>query len=85
MNEKTLRALVEAGAIKRFRIVAEGARFHVEADTPTARVVASTLKGLPKTWGSSDASAKWVRSLGIGTAQLDVSRWSPEQRELRLA
>lgn len=56
MNEKTLRALVEAGAVKRVRIVADGARFHVEADTPTATVVAATGKGTPRTWGSLDGS-----------------------------
>ena len=84
MNEKTLRALVEAGAVKRVRIVADGARFHVEADTPTTTVVAVTGKGAPKTWSSLDASARWVRSLGIGNALLDVSRWTPDQRVLRL-
>lgn len=84
MNEKTLRALIDAGAVKRVRIIADGARFHVEADTATTTVVASTTKGAPKTWGSLDASAKWVRGLGIGTAQLDVSRWSPGQRALTL-
>lgn len=80
MNEKTLRALVEAGAVKRVRIVANGNRFHVEAVTSTATVIAATGKGTPKTWGTLDASAKWVRALGIGTAQLDVSRWRPGQR-----
>lgn len=84
MNEKTLRALVEAGAVKRIRIIADGGRFHVEADTPTATIIAVTGKGSPKTWGTLDASAKWVRSLGIGTLQVDVSRWQPEQRGLRL-
>ncbi|HQZ03993.1 MAG TPA: hypothetical protein PKW99_15215 [Thauera sp.] len=84
MDEKTLRALVEAGAVKRIRIIADGARFHVEADTPTATVTAATAKGAPKTWSTLDASAKWVRALGIGTAQLDVSRWQPEQRGLRV-
>lgn len=84
MNEKTLRALVEAGAVKRVRIIADGARFHVEADTPTATVVALTGKGTPKTWGSLDASAKWVRALGLGSAQLVLSRWQPGQRGLRL-
>jgi len=84
MNEKTLRALVEAGAVRRIRIVADGARFHVEVDTPTATVIATTTKGAAKTWGSLDASAKWVRALGIGTAQLDISRWQPDQRALAL-
>lgn len=84
MNERTLRALVEAGAVKRIRIVADGARFHVEADTPTATVIAQTGKGSPRTWSTLDATAKWVRALGIGTAQLDVARWLPEQRELQI-
>lgn len=84
MNEKTLRALVEAGAVKRIRIVADGDRFHVEADTPTATVIAATGKGVAKTWSTLDASAKWVRALGMGTAQLDISRWQPDQRGLRV-
>lgn len=89
MNEKTLRTLVEAGAIKRLRIIADGARFHVEVDllggnAATSTVIAATARGAPKTWGSLDASARWVRGLGIGSAQLDVSRWSPGQRGLRL-
>ena len=84
MNEKTLRALIEAGAVRRMRIVADGARFHVEAETSSSTVVATTGKGMPRTWRSLDASAKWIRALGIGTAQLDVSRWQPGQRALKV-
>ena len=84
MNEKTLRALVEAGAVRRVRIVADGARFHVEADTPTGSVTALTLRGTVKTWGTLDSAAKWVRLLGVGTAQLDVTKWQPGQKGLRL-
>lgn len=84
MNEKTLRALVEAGAVKRMNIIAEGARFHIEADTSASTVIAMTTKGTPKTWGSLDAAARWIRSLGVGKAQIDVSRWQPGQGSLRL-
>jgi len=84
MNEKTLRALIEAGAIKRVRIIAEGASIHVEADTPNGSVTASTLKGAVKTWQTMDAAAKWVRALGIGDARLDMTRWQPMQKGLRL-
>jgi hypothetical protein len=84
MNEKTLRALIDAGAVKRVRIIADGARFHVEADTPAATIVAMTGKGTPKTWGTLDSAAKWIRALGIGTAQVDVTRWQPNQTGLRL-
>lgn len=82
MNEKILRALVEAGAVRRLHVVAEGALFHVEADTQTGKVVASTLKGTPKTWGSLDAAARWARKLGIGRLQVDVTHWLPGQRAL---
>ena len=82
MNEKTLRALVSAGAVRRMRIVADGARFHIEVDTPASTVVVATTKGAVKTWGSLDSSAKWVRALGIGTAQIELSKWQPDQRAL---
>ncbi len=82
MNERTLRVLIEAGALRRLRIVADGARFHVEVDTPNATVVVLTTKGALKTWSSLDSSARWVRNLGIGSARLELERWQPEQRSL---
>lgn len=84
MNEKTLRALVHAGAVKRVRIIADGALIHIEAETPTGSVVASTVKGAVKTWGTFDAAARWVRSLGMGVAQIELAKWQPDQRGLRL-
>jgi len=84
MNEKTLRALVEAGAVKRVHIIAEGAVFHVVADTPNGSVTAFTLKGAVKTWSSLDTAAKWVRSLGIGKAQINIAKWQPGQKGLGL-
>ncbi len=84
MNEKTLRALIEAGAVRKLRIIADGSLFHVEADTPTATVTATTTTGAIKTWSTLDACAKWVRGLGLGVAQIHLARWTPEQRGLRL-
>lgn len=84
MNEKTLRALVEAGAIKRIRIVAKGCVFHVEADTPNGTITAATLKGKVKTWSTLDASARWVRALGIGEVRIQMSQWQPDQRGMKI-
>ena len=84
MDEKTLRALVDAGAVKRVRIIGDGAVFHVEADTLNGTVPAMTLKGIPKTWRSLDAAAKWVRGLGMGSAQVDMAKWQPCQGRLAL-
>ena len=85
MDEKTLRALIEAGAVKRIRIIADGALFHAKVDTLNGSKTALTLKGTPKTWSSLDTVAKWVRSLGIGEAHIDIAKWQPGQRGLRLS
>ncbi len=84
MNEKPLRALVEAGAVKKIRIIGDGCVFHVEADTPNDTVTATTTAGAIKTWSTLDACAKWVRGLGLGVAQINLARWTPEQRGLRI-
>jgi hypothetical protein len=84
MNEKTLRALIEAGAVRKLRIIADGSLFHVEADTPTHTVTATTTTGAIKTWSTLDTCAKWVRGLGLGVAQVHLARWTPDQRGLRL-
>jgi hypothetical protein len=84
MDGKTLKALVEAGAVKRIRIIGDGNLFHVEIDTQTGPVIANTLKGKLKTWSTLDAAAKWVHSLGIGRLQLIIDRWQPNQKELNL-
>ena len=84
MNEKTLRALVEAGAVKRVRIIANGARFHVDVDTQTGSITALTLKGSIKTWSTLDATARWVRLLGVGKANLNIEKWLPLQKGMKL-
>lgn len=84
MNEKTLRALIDAGAIKKVRIIAEGSTIYVEADSGNSTITAETIKGKLKTWSTVDSAAKWVRSLGIGQAQLNIAKWQPGQKGLRL-
>ena len=58
MDEKTLRALVDAGPVKQVRIVADGSCFHVEVETQTRSVTASTVKETLKSWATLDADAK---------------------------
>ena len=82
MDERMLRALVAAGAVKKISIVASGAKFHIEAKTPNGAVTVETVKGKVKTWVSLDAAARWVRGLGIGAAQVHLTHWQPAQREL---
>ena len=82
MNEKILRALVEAGAIKKIKITAEGSTIYVEAYTGADAKTAKTIKGKLKTWSTIDSAAKWVRSLGVGQMQLDMAKWQPDQKKL---
>ena len=82
MNEKTIRALVEAGAVKKVLIIAAGSAIHVEVVTQNGPVTATTIKGAIKTWATIDATAKWVKNLGVGKAQLEISKWQPNQRGL---
>ncbi len=80
MNEKTIRALVEAGAVKKVLMVADGAAIHVDIVTQGGATTATTLKGTIKTWATIDASAKWVKNLGVGRIQLVVDKWLPGQK-----
>lgn len=84
MNEKTIRALVEAGAVKNVLLIADGAAIHVDIVTQTGPITATTNKGNIKTWATIDSSAKWVKGLGIGKAQLEISKWLPGQRGMSL-
>ena len=84
MNEKTIRALVDAGAIKKVYIIADGATVHVDIVTQSGAITATTNKGLIKTWATLDSSAKWVRNLGIGSVHLEISRWLPGQKRMGL-
>ncbi len=82
MNERTIRALVEAGAVKKVLLIADGATVHVDIVTQNGPVTATTNRGGIKTWATIDSSAKWVKGLGIGKAQLEISRWMPGQKGL---
>jgi len=82
MDERMIKAMVAAGAIKKIDIIASGSRFHIEASTPNGPVTAETHKGKVKTWVTLDAAAKWVRSIGVGGARINLTHWQPGQREL---
>lgn len=85
MDEKVLRSLIEHGGVKQLRIIADGSLFHIDVATiRKGSVTATTAKGTVKTWASLDAAAKWVRSLGIGKVQLDITHWQTMQKRLVL-
>ncbi|MFZ9584962.1 MAG: hypothetical protein ACO280_08410 [Pseudohongiellaceae bacterium] len=84
MDERTLRALIEAGAIRKVRIIANGGLFYVELEHLTDSVRALTTSGKLKTWVTLDAVARWLKHLGLGKAQIDLAGWQPGQKGLEL-
>ena len=84
MDRKTLRALIDAGAVRKVRLIGEGPQFRAEVETQGGLLVVNTTAGKLRTWATLDAAAKWVRDLGIGTLQLELDKWQPQQRMLKL-
>ena len=85
MNNKMLKGLVEAGAVKAVTIIANGVIIHAEILTLSGdKKVITTQAGTIKTWGTIDAAAKWLKKLGLGTMKLEVGKWMPNQRGLVL-
>lgn len=84
MNSKILKALVEAGAVRRVHVIAEGSFIRIEIETQAGPTAINTQDGKLKTWGTLDAAAKWIHTFGIGTCQLDLSRWQPGQKGMKL-
>lgn len=85
MNSSVMKTLIDAGAIKKVSIVAEGAKIHIVL-TPQAGdpKVATTQKGTIKTWSSIDSASKWLRGYGVGSAELKMHNWMPGQRGMQL-
>jgi hypothetical protein len=85
MNNKMLKGLVEAGAVKAVSIIANGAIIHAEILTLSGdKKVITTQAGAIKTWATIDSAAKWLKKLGLGTMKLEVGKWAPNQKGLLL-
>ena len=85
MNNKMLKGLVEAGAVKAVSIIANGSVVHAEILTLSGdKKVITTQAGAIKTWGTIDSAAKWLKTLGVGTMKLEVGKWMPNQKGLLL-
>jgi hypothetical protein len=81
MNNKMLKGLVEAGAVKAFSIIANGATIHAEILTHSGdKKFITTQARTIKTWGTIDSAAKWLKRLGLGTMTLEVGKWLTNQK-----
>jgi hypothetical protein len=83
MDSKSIKLLLEAGAIKNVSIIAEGSTIHAVITTNSGTPQpATTLKGDLKIWSTIDSAAKYIRSLGVGKVKLEFSKWNPKQKGL---
>lgn len=82
MDEKGLKTVIAAGALKKVYIVAKGGKFHVTAVTPGGDFTIGTATKFIRTWSTVDGPVRWLHGLGIGKAELDFSKWQPKQRGL---
>jgi hypothetical protein len=82
MDEETFKTLLDAAAVKRARIIAQGANFRIEADAPGRSFTIGGGKGALRLWPTLVSTAKWLKSRGVAEASLDLRHWTPGQREL---
>ena len=82
MDRKTVRAIIEAGAVKKVFLIASGGVFYAEIHTPNDKHIVSTGNGQMRTWRTVDAAAKWMHTLGVGECILRTSKWQPDQRSM---
>jgi hypothetical protein len=82
MDERTLKTLLDAAAVQRARIIAQGAKFRIEVDAPGPSFTIETGKGALRVWPTLVSAAQWLQSRGVAEASLDFRHWTPGQREL---
>jgi len=85
MNKAALEVLISVGAIRQVRIIADGFAVYIKITTQAGETsTVTTNKGGIKTWVTIDASARWIKALGVGKVQLEISRWLPGQRGMTI-
>ena len=83
MNERELKLLLEAGALKSIQVIAQGSLFHVEAKTTVASKIVMTARGDVRQWRTIDSCAKWLRKAGVGRVELDFQNWQIKQTHIK--
>lgn len=83
MDTNTLKALINAGAVKSCKLVAEGSKIHaLVINVNNSTGVIHTNKGSIKTWASLDSAAKWLRLMGLGSFSVEITKWTPNQKSM---
>jgi len=84
VNTRILQALIDAGAVKKIELIANGPNIHALIHTQTEKTVLLTNKREIKIWVSFDTAVKWIKAKGVAQLHLDARAWQPNQRKLQL-
>jgi len=81
LDSKTLSLLQYSGALKGVNVIADDSIIYALFALKSGdEVVAYTTSGKLKKWVTIDAAAKWLKTLGIGEAQISFLYWQPKQK-----
>jgi hypothetical protein len=82
VERRTIKALIDAGAVKQFELIANGGDFYMAIKTAAGKEIITGASGGIKTWRTIDSAAKWVHVLGVGKIHLKIDKWQPGQRTI---
>lgn len=82
VERRTVKALIDAGAVKQFDLIANGGEFYLEIKTSAGKEIITGASGGIKTWRTIDSAAKWLHILGVGKLNLKMDKWQPGQKTI---
>ncbi len=79
-----LRATVQAGGVKGVTLVGQGGGFYLQVATRAGHqaVLAKARTTEPRRFGNPATAMMVMKDLGIGVAQVEISRWEPGQQDI---
>lgn len=79
-----LRATVQAGGVKGVTLVGQGGGFYLQVATRAGNqtVLAKARTTDPRRFGNPASAMMVMKDLGIGVAQVEISRWEPGQQDI---
>lgn len=79
-----LRATVQAGGVKGLTLTGQGSGFYLHVATRAGyqAVLVKSRSAEPRRFGNPVSALMVMKELGIGVAQVEISRWDPDQQEI---
>lgn len=79
-----LRITVQAGGVKAVTLTGQGGGFYLQVATRAGHqaVLAKARTTEPRRFGNPASAMMVMKELGIGVAQVEISRWEPGQQDI---